>query len=93
MTTGKGRHAMARLLELLSRCWRPVMRALVAHGSLWTPQVVPELLEPSWPPPAGAPALVAEPPASHPERLTPDVPLSPVELSLQQRLYAPGPER
>ncbi|MCX4984941.1 DUF6059 family protein [Streptomyces sp. NBC_00572] len=93
MSTWKRHHAMGRLPALLSRCWRPVMRALVGYGSLWTPQVVPELLEPSWPPPSAAPVLMAEPPACHPERLTPDVPLSQVELSLQQRLYARGPER
>lgn len=84
---------MGRLLELASRCWQPVMRALVSYGSLWTPHVLPELLEQAAPrKSAFVPAMAAEPAESHPEKLTPGVPLSPEELSLQQRLYATRPE-
>ncbi|WP_225448258.1 DUF6059 family protein [Streptacidiphilus sp. P02-A3a] len=59
------------------RVLRAVYEALVVSGRLWMPIPDPSLHHP--PPPRGTGPL-------HPERLRPDIPLSPTELALQQQL-------
>lgn len=83
-------------MRQLRTCLRPVGRALVEAGSLWV--WVPPLGEnppPDEPPdpPTGCPAAARTPaqgpPPAHPERLRPDIPLSPVELALRAQLGDP----
>ncbi|MEV5974991.1 DUF6059 family protein [Streptomyces sp. NPDC051921] len=89
-----GRWAARTVMALAARCWFSVLRALVSYGSLWTHRPA----DPLWPeeprrvarPPARPGAGEGDgPPPGHPERLTPDVPLSGAERELLRRLLGP----
>ncbi|MEV0257307.1 DUF6059 family protein [Streptomyces sp. NPDC050732] len=63
---------------LIRRCWREVYAALQAYGAI--------CMAGTWRPPATAPRELAGPPRAHPERLCPEVALSPVERALKRQL-------
>ena len=62
---------------------RVMYESLVAFGQLWTPQ--PPQLPPSSEDTPAPPPLTGPPPA-HPERLLPDLPLTPLEEALARAL-------
>ncbi|WP_290112486.1 DUF6059 family protein [Streptomyces ficellus] len=65
----------------MTRVLRGCYDALVAAGWMWLGVPLPPPLE-------ARPAL--SPPRGHPERLRPDLPPTPAELALWQRLTAPA---
>ncbi|WP_406458019.1 hypothetical protein OG782_35015 [Streptomyces sp. NBC_00876] len=66
---------------LLARYLRSVMDAVVAFGHIWVH--IPPVTEPG-----GVP--VAGPPAGHPERLCPEIPLSEAEMAWRRQLLEPS---
>jgi hypothetical protein len=73
---------MARLIK---RLLHEVYEALRAYGSLHLPAVS---LPPGTAPPDEEPAELAGPPAAHPERLRPDLALTPAERALERQMEA-----
>lgn len=86
---------MPTLRLLIGRCLKPVGRALVAYGTTWinaydttAHEHRHESVPPSWadPPERDGPPAWDAPPAGHPERLRPDVPLSPAEWAMELQM-------
>jgi hypothetical protein len=82
---GGGEDLLARLLRGAARTGNFVLsivyEGLKAAGSLWVhPHPVDPVIE--------TPPALAGPPAGHPERLCPHLPLSPEERDLWARLHA-----
>ncbi len=60
-----------------------VGRSFVALGAVWIEPAMPHDAPPG---PGGPPDEPGGPPTGHPERLCPEIPLSPVELALSRQL-------
>ncbi|MEU6811642.1 DUF6059 family protein [Streptomyces sp. NPDC046831] len=68
------------------RLLRGVYESLVAFGQLWTLQPPPAPSSPHASVDTPAPPPLAGPPPGHPERLSPDLPLTPVEEAVARAL-------
>ncbi|MEU9377011.1 DUF6059 family protein [Streptomyces sp. NPDC048255] len=79
--------------SLARRLLRSLYGSLVAYGTLYTggePRATTTPTPSPEPPPPAAPLRGLTGPArSHPERVRPDIPLTPLELALQRELQSP----
>ncbi|WP_308363584.1 MULTISPECIES: DUF6059 family protein [unclassified Streptomyces] len=76
-------------LSLPRRLLRSIYGSLVAYGSLYTggePKGAGGVLPGPPPPPPVPPRVLTGPGAAHPERVRPDVPLTPMERALLREL-------
>ncbi|MGW6532828.1 DUF6059 family protein [Streptomyces venezuelae] len=69
------------MASFIRRLWREVYASLRAYGAFYISAAHPAAAPP--PPPAARPG---GPPAGHPERLCPEVALTPVERALNRQL-------
>ncbi|MET8690671.1 DUF6059 family protein [Streptomyces sp. NPDC004732] len=77
------------MASLIRRFWREVYAALQAYGAIYVSGAwVPPGAPPQAPPRASTPPGLAGPPTAHPERLCPEVALTPVERALNRQLKA-----
>ncbi|MFF3646571.1 DUF6059 family protein [Streptomyces sp. NPDC002564] len=83
------------MASLIRRLWREMYTALQAYGSLyvsgpWHPADAAPARRPAagQEPPGRVPVRLQGPPRAHPERLCPEIALSPVEQALNRQLKA-----